>query len=186
MSKNRRAFVRGIGTTLLAAGVAGCTDMGGETDGGDDQAQQGGTETDGAADAGNETETTTAAEETGGNETTGNETTGNESDVQGTLGEQSNQDLEVVRHSYFERDDQSGVEGVIRNTSDTDYELVTVHITPRADEQTEAGKDYPEQQEKYRDTLAAGATWEFRVVFEDPEVQSPDSYVVWVTGQEAS
>ncbi|WP_224333225.1 DUF2393 domain-containing protein [Haloprofundus halobius] len=173
--------------------------MGGETDGdGGDEAQEGENGTDGAADAGNETEATeteetaedeageneTTDDETAGNETAGDETTGDESDVEGTVGEQSQQDLEIVRHSYFQRDGQSGVEGVIRNTGDTTYELVTVHVSPRTDEGDDSAREYPEQQEEYRDTLAPDATWEFEAVFDAPEGRSPDSYVIWVTGQE--
>ncbi|QCJ46936.1 hypothetical protein [Haloprofundus sp. MHR1] len=168
--------------------------MGGETGGdGGDEAQEGENGTDGAADAGNETTATeteetaeneTAENETVENETAGNETTGNESDVEGTVGEQSQQDLEIDRHSYFQRDGESGVEGVIRNTGDTTYELVTVHVAPRADESDDSAREYPEQQEEYRDTLAPDATWEFEVVFDAPEGRSPDSYVVWVTGRE--
>ncbi|WP_157972690.1 hypothetical protein [Haloprofundus halophilus] len=174
--------------------------MGGEAGGdGGDEAQEGENGTDGAADAGNETEAAeteetgetegtagneTADDETAGNETVDNETTGNESDVEGTVGEQSQQDLEIDRHSYFQRDGESGVEGVIRNTGDTTYELVTVHVAPRADESDDSAREYPEQQEEYRDTLAPDATWEFEVVFDAPEGRSPDSYVVWVTGRE--
>ncbi|KTG08193.1 hypothetical protein AUR64_01060 [Haloprofundus marisrubri] len=201
MSESRRTFVRGIGATLLAVGVAGCTDMGGQTgDGNDDaQAQEGETDTGNDTETGAETETETTATdtdtptETASNDTAGNGTandtadtnaTGNASDVQGTVGEQSQQDLQIVEHSYFQRGGQSGVEGMIRNTGDTTYELVTVHITPRADETDESAKQYPEQQVNYRDTLAPDATWEFEMAFNAPEGRTPDSYVIWVTGQE--
>jgi hypothetical protein len=155
MPETRRSFLRAAGIVAIGAGVAGCTNAPGGSEGdGNNQAN-------------------------GGNETSGGNVSPN-----GTVDDRSQDAFALREHSYFEEGETVGVRGTVENVSETTFELVTVHVAPRTEAENTAGKVYPDRKTAYRDTLAPGNTWDFEVAYDTPDVESFDAYGIWVTGQE--
>ncbi|SFL28551.1 Tat (twin-arginine translocation) pathway signal sequence [Halogranum rubrum] len=166
MSESRRTFLKTAGASVVGVAVAGCT--GNSSDGSD-----GTTEATTTADG-----TDTVAE----NETTTGEssTTASAGDVSGSVGSESNADLELTEHSYFQDGSNEGVRGTVTNTSDKTYSLVVVHVNPENDEAETLDRFEVDSSESI-DTLEPDATWDFEVVF-DGDIDFTQ-YTIWATGQ---
>lgn len=166
MSESRRTFLKTAGASVVGVAVAGCT--GNSSDGSD-----GTTEEMTTADG-----TDTAA----GNETTTGEssTTASAGDVSGSVGSESNADLELTEHSYFQEGSNEGVRGTVTNTSDKTYSLVVVHVNPENDKAETLDRFEVDSSESI-DTLEPDATWDFEVVF-DGNIDFTQ-YTIWATGQ---
>ncbi|EJN59796.1 FxLYD domain-containing protein [Halogranum rubrum] len=165
MSESRRTFLKTAGASVVGVAVAGCT--GNSPDGSD-----GTTEATTTADG-----TDTVAE----NETTTGESSATATgDVSGSVGSESNADLELTEHSYFQDGSNEGVRGTVTNTSDKTYSLVVVHVNPENDNAETLDRFEVDSSESI-DTLEPDATWDFEVVF-DGDIDFTQ-YTIWATGQ---
>lgn len=153
MVRDRRTFLAGVGSLGVAA-LAGCT---GGTDGGDTESSE--TESDGAA-----------GTETGGS-----------GDAEGTIRDNETP-LEITEQNYFERGSVLGVSGTVKNTGDSTYSIVTVHMSPM-EEQQQLGKFYSTTAAQNVDQLGPGEEWHFVVSFDASAVKVFEEYEVWVTGK---
>jgi hypothetical protein len=166
--KRRQAIATfgGIAGTALA----GCMGSGPGNDGEGDQ----------SPDDGNDT-TTTAANETGaGNETGGGNET-DATDVSGEVGDNIPENVEVVRHDVFEKDNEVGVTGLVENTGDQAFEELEVEVTLQ-DGDTVIG-EFVDTKEKEAGSLAAGAAWQFVVTFGDENLNKATGYKIEMSGE---
>ena len=116
----------------------------------------------------------------------GNETengTGNESDFDIPTGEVGSiaDNLQVVQQNIFQSGNQVGVAGAIKNTGDRAFEEVEVEVTLR-DGDTVIG-EFIDTNEEETDSLAAGAVWQFVVLFTDENLNQATDYTIEIDGE---
>lgn len=168
MTEDRRTFLKTAGATVVGAALAGCA---------------GGTpseSSEGTADGTSEstTEMSESTETTDGESSTTTATEGG--DVAGSVSSESNADLELTEHTFFQDGSTEGVRGTVTNTSETTYSLVVVHVNPESEDGETLGRFEADSSESI-DTLEPDATWDFEVTF-DGDMEFTQ-YTIWVTGQ---
>jgi hypothetical protein len=167
---NRRKFVVATGATLASIGFAGCSS--------DADGSTGGTEaSDGSEGSGGSS---------GGSGGSSGGTGDDEFDlssVDGTLGDNVSENVEVTDHRAFQTADDVGVTGVIENTSGQQLEFVEVEVTLN-DGDTVIG-EFVDTSDEEIDSLGAGKQWRFWLTFDDEELGSDTSYTIDVEAEVA-
>ncbi|SEO57643.1 hypothetical protein SAMN04487948_103310 [Halogranum amylolyticum] len=154
-------FLKSAGATMLGVSTAGCAGNGSEGDDGT-------------------TEATTTTTESTGTTDGANSSTAESGDVEGTVGSESDADLEITEHTFFQEGSTEGVRGTVTNVSDKTFSLVVVHVNPESEDGDTLGRFETDSSES-TDTLEPDATWEFEVVF-DGDLEFTQ-YTIWATGQ---
>lgn len=135
----RRRAIRGIGAAVITAGVAGC----GESEGEQDAAS-------GSSDGGSSGDQDS---DSGSNDSTPEPTT------------ESGPKAEIVEHSAYEKEFESGVKGVVQNNSDEEIPYLEVEVKFFDEEGTRLGDNFTNVED-----LGAGKKWKFELMFlEDGE-----------------
>jgi hypothetical protein len=147
----RRTFVTATGATLTSIALAGCLGGGGQSDG--DGGSDGETDTDTPADGGADM-----------------------SSIDGTVGDDVSEHVEVAEHRVFQTVDGVGVTGVIENTAEKALESVgaTVSLT----DQNSIIGEYVDNAQEEIEYLLPGKRWRFRVVFEDEKLENLTGYTI--------
>ena len=101
--------------------------------------------------------------------------------AEGSVTAESNEDLRLVEHDYYDEGDTEGVEGTVKNVGDTTYSYVEVHLSP-VGEKYERERFEVDSQEAI-DSLAPGETWAFDVALDGAFEFS--EYDIWVTGRKS-
>jgi hypothetical protein len=170
---NRRKFVVATGATLASIGLAGCSS--------DADGSTGGTEvSDGSAGSDG------SGGSSGGSDGSSGGTGDDEFDlssVDGTLGDNVSENVEVTEHRAFQTADDVGVTGVIKNTSGQQLEFVEVEVTLN-DGDTVIG-EFVDTSDEEIDSLGAGKQWRFWLTFDDEELGSDTSYSIEVEAEVA-
>jgi hypothetical protein len=92
---------------------------------------------------------------------------------------QSDDDLRIVEHTYYRRDDTEGVRGTVKNTGDTAFSYVEVHLSPK-NEKDETLDRFEVDSREAIDSLVPGQAWQFDVAIDgDFEFTRHD---LWTTG----
>lgn len=167
---DRRKFVAATGATLASIGLAGCSGTD-ESTTGTDAADDSGGSSGGSGDSSGGTTTATTDDEF------------DLSSVDGTLGDNVSENVEVTDHRAFQTAENVGVTGVVENTSGRQLEFVEVEVTLN-DGDTLIG-EFVDTSDEEIDSLAAGKQWRFWLTFDDEELGSNTSYTIEVEAEVA-
>lgn len=161
MDRNRRDFMKTASAATATLAVAGC--LGGPGEGTDPEPDASGNQTN----------------------TTGNQTNATDSDFYDIEGDiQTPDNLEVTQQRLFQTAGGVGVFGSVENVGDQAYEYVEATVTLEDDAGDVLFDVVDQTEEDAIDLLAPGATWDFRVYFQEVE-QPPQriaSYSITVSG----
>lgn len=105
-------------------------------------------------------------------------------DIEGEA-DQQGADLEITSHHLTRQESQTFVAGTVRNTGDAAVETVDVSVTLYENETNELA-DFTRtvEEDAERTRLTPGEVWEFRVEFDDVDLNTVGRYVV--TARDAS
>lgn len=153
------------GVTLASVGLAGCaSDSDGATDGTDISDGSGGS--------------------SGGSGGSSGDTGDDEFDlssIDGTLGDNVSEHVEVTDNRAFQTVDDVGVTGVIENTSGQRLAFVEVEVTLN-DGDTLIG-EFVDTSDEEIDYLAASKQWRFWLTFDDEKLGADTSYTIEVEAE---
>ena len=166
---DRRKFIAATGATLATIGLAGCSS---ESDGATD-----GTDASGGSSGGSGN----SSDGSGGSSGGSGDDEFDLSSVDGTLGDNVSENVEVTEHRAFQTADNVGVTGVIENTSGQRLEFVEVEATLN-DGDTVIG-EFVDTSDEEIDYLGAGNQWRFWLTFDDEELGSDTSYTIEVEAE---
>ena len=186
MQQSRRAYLRGAGALALGVGLAGCSsgnDSSGDSGGG---SQENGGGSDGSGSGSKSGSGSTSASETSGSEAAAASGDGGGSSatpgkdaaatgLSGTVADKSAQGLSFVEQSHYSMNGAQGVTGRIKNTSDSAFQEVTLHVT------VQPGDAGPYTETLEGGPLKPGETRRFKFGFGDGAPDEVQGYTIWAT-----